>query len=372
MASAGSVGRSPPQRSCAPSAIPAATYASTLARCPAEMSGPVSASGSNGPPRRIRPARSTNASTKRSCIPSWTISRAPAEQTWPECRNTAVRAMSRAAVEVGIVEHDVGVLATQLQRDLLHRLRGLGHDPLPGRAATGERHQVDPWIGAQRIADRRARAEDEVGHPAGQARLLQRPHEQDGGGRRQFAGLQHDGVAGQQRRCDLPGRLQKRIVPRGDQGADAHGGVHDPADRIGATGVDHAAGVGAADAGEVSERGDDVVHVVFRLDQTLAGVHGLGVREILTVALDDIGDPGQQLAALAFRRGPPRPMIEGVAGGGDGRLGVGGRSLSDARHELAVSGAVDLSPAAVEGRAPRPVDVELTHPAVLRVAYRAK
>ena len=52
-AHAGSSGRAPPQRSTAPSFRPAATYASTFSRCAAEISGPVRASLSNGPPSRI-------------------------------------------------------------------------------------------------------------------------------------------------------------------------------------------------------------------------------------------------------------------------------------------------------------------------------
>ncbi len=66
-------------------------------RCAAEISGPVSAFSSNGPPRRISSARRTSSSTNSSWIDSSTTSRAPAEQTWPECRNTAVSAKSRAA-----------------------------------------------------------------------------------------------------------------------------------------------------------------------------------------------------------------------------------------------------------------------------------
>ncbi len=44
----------------------------------------------------MSPARATSSSTNESWIDSSTISLAPAEQTWPECRNTAVSAMSRA------------------------------------------------------------------------------------------------------------------------------------------------------------------------------------------------------------------------------------------------------------------------------------
>ena len=75
-----------------------------------------------------RSARATSASTKSSWIDSSTSSRAPAEQTWPECRKTAVSAIVEGDLEVGVGEDDVGVLAAELEGDLLHRRRGRGHD----------------------------------------------------------------------------------------------------------------------------------------------------------------------------------------------------------------------------------------------------
>ena len=93
-ARAGSVGRVPPVTSVAPSDTPRATKASILSRWAAETSGPVSAAGSVPGPIRIRRARSATAATKSSAIESWTISRVPAEHTWPECRNTPVSTWS--------------------------------------------------------------------------------------------------------------------------------------------------------------------------------------------------------------------------------------------------------------------------------------
>ena len=80
-------------------------------------------------------------------------------------------------------------------------------------------------------------------------------------------------------------------------------------DRAGVAGVDHPAGIGAADAGVVADRGDHVVHVVLGLDQPLARVERLGVGEVLLVPLDDVGQPGQQLAPLALRGVPPGPVV---------------------------------------------------------------
>ena len=59
-------------------------------------------------------------------------------------------------VEVGVGEDQVGVLAAELERDLLHRGRGARHDPPAGLEAAGEGDQVDPRVG-RRAARRRSR-----------------------------------------------------------------------------------------------------------------------------------------------------------------------------------------------------------------------
>ena len=113
----------PPQRSTAPSASPRATYASTLSRCAALVSGPVSAFSSNGPPSRIRPARST------SRVDELVVDRLLDDQPGAGRADLAGVQEDRGQrevegdLEVGVGEHDVGVLAAELERDLLHRRR---------------------------------------------------------------------------------------------------------------------------------------------------------------------------------------------------------------------------------------------------------
>ena len=87
-------GGTPPASTRAPSSRADATKSSILARCAAETSGPVWLAGSSPLPIRIASARVASSATSSSATDSSTISRAPAEQTWPECRKTAVRALS--------------------------------------------------------------------------------------------------------------------------------------------------------------------------------------------------------------------------------------------------------------------------------------
>ena len=49
-------------------------------------------------------------------------------------------------VDVGVREDDVGVLAAELEGDLLHRRRGRGHDRAAGLQAAGEGDQVDARV----------------------------------------------------------------------------------------------------------------------------------------------------------------------------------------------------------------------------------
>ena len=74
------------------------------------MRAPVSAFSSKGPPSRISRARSTSSPTNSSAMDSSTTSRAPAEQTWPECRKTAVIAMSSAVARSASAKTMLGFL----------------------------------------------------------------------------------------------------------------------------------------------------------------------------------------------------------------------------------------------------------------------
>ena len=82
-------------------------------------------------------------------------------------------------LQVGVGEHHVGVLAAELERDLLHRARGGGHDPAAGLEPTGERDQVDPRVDRERGAGLGAGAEHEVAGSGREAGLLEQLHQVD-------------------------------------------------------------------------------------------------------------------------------------------------------------------------------------------------
>ncbi len=189
--------------------------------------------------------------------------------------------------------------------------------------------------------------------------------------RRELARLEHERVAGRQARRDLPGGLEERVVPRGDQAAHPHRVVHDPADHVGVAGVDDPSGLVVGRVPEVPEHRDHVVDVVLALDQALAGVEGLRPGDDVLVSLEQVGDAQQQVTSLACRGARPGALVEGAPRRADGCGGVLGSGLVDGRHELPVGGAPDLPAARAARGQPRSVDVDVRHPHLdfRRVAY---
>ena len=264
-------------------------------------------------------------------------------------------------LQVGVGEHHVGVLAAELQRHPLHG-RGTGcHQQATHGEAARERDHVDPRVLRQWGTHLRTGSQHEVPDSGRQPRLLQQVQQQDRGGRREFARLEHEGVTGEQGRGDLPGGLQQRVVPRGDQAADADRLVHDPADRVGPAGVDHAPGVGARDAAVVPQAGRHVGDVVLALDDALARVQRLGAGELLGVALQQVGHPQQEGAAFPLRGAGPGAVVESRSRRGDRGVGVGAGPLVDRGHQGAVGRAVDLPHPAGGSMTPLACDVEICH-----------
>ena len=84
-----------------------------LVRCAALVSGPVSAFSSNGPPRRICPARATRASTKSSWIESCDDQPGAGRADLAGVQEDRGERVVEGDLEVGVGEDDVGVLAAR-------------------------------------------------------------------------------------------------------------------------------------------------------------------------------------------------------------------------------------------------------------------
>jgi len=117
-------------------------------------------------------------------------------------------------VNIGIVEHDIGRLAAQLERQRLAAAGGCLADAPTYRGRTGKGDLV--YLCVNDHLAHRAVAGDDIDHTFGQPRLIADVGEQQRGQRCVFGRFQHHGVARGQRRGDLPGQHQKREIPRDD------------------------------------------------------------------------------------------------------------------------------------------------------------
>ena len=202
------------QRS-APSASPTSDSSRIRASCSAELIAPMSVFLSSGSPTRSVAIRRLSGASTSSATDSCTSSREPAQQTWPWLKKMPLT-MPSTAWSIGASSKTMLAALPPSSRvtflsvpatDLRDRPADLGR--------AGERDLVDVRVLDQRAAGL-AGAGDDVDHARRQVGLLADLGEQQRGQRRGLGRLEHDRVAGGQRRRDLPGQHEQREVPRDD------------------------------------------------------------------------------------------------------------------------------------------------------------
>ncbi len=120
-------------------------------------------------------------------------------------------------VEIGVVEHDEGCVAAKLERELLHRARGLPHQQLADFGRAGEGDHAHQRIRRELAADRFRLARHHIEHASGdpgalaQARRARAPR---AAFRRR---LHHHRAARGERRRNLAGDHGEREIPRRDR-----------------------------------------------------------------------------------------------------------------------------------------------------------
>ena len=143
-------------------------------------------------------------------------------------------------VEVGVGEDEIRALAAQLERQALDRLGAEPHDLAARLRRAGERDLVDARMLDEVGAGGRAVTGDDVDRAGREADLRRELGEPQRGHRRLRVGLEHDRATGRERRRELPGRHQQRVVPGDDLAGDADRllqrvGEERAADRVRAT-----------------------------------------------------------------------------------------------------------------------------------------
>ena len=183
------------------------------ASCAAELIAPTSVFLSSGCPTRSVASRRCSAAISSSSIDSWTSSREPAQHTWPWLKKMPLT-MPSTAWSIGASSKTMlAALPPSSRVSFLPLPADRALDALAHLGRAGERDLVDAVVLDDRLPDRRAAGED-VDHARRQVGLGDDLGQHQRRQRRRLGRLEHDGVAGRQRRRDLPRRHQQREVPR--------------------------------------------------------------------------------------------------------------------------------------------------------------
>ena len=238
-----------------------------------------------------------------------------------------------SGLEVGVGEDDVRALAAQLEAHLLHVLGALAHDVLADLHAAREGHHVYIRRRGEVVAYLSAGTGDHLHHASRQAHVIEDPRHLQAGERRYAGRLEDHHVAGGQRRSELPGRHEHGEVPGRDAGGDAYRLAHDHAQAV----ARHLQRLTVLLHGEPSiviEGVGGVVHVDQRVRQRLAHLARLQDGQLLGALADLVGYLAQNSGPLYGRRARPRSLVERLASGAYGALGVGATAPRYGSHDL--------------------------------------
>ncbi len=167
-----------------------------------------------------------------------------------------------------------------------------------------EGHLVDIRMVGECRPDEATAASERVEHALRQVLVAHGGEQQDREGR-VIRRLQHDGVAGGERRGNLEPGDHERGVPRQDRGDDAERFAARVLQLVVAGGQRDALHF-AGDTGEVAEQRNKRRRLRFRLRaQRVAGVERGEPREVIRARFDLVGDERERPGALGEVGGPP-------------------------------------------------------------------
>lgn len=266
-------------------------------------------------------------------------------------------------VNVGILEDNVGGLATQLKGNLLEVALGSGlEDGTADSGGTGEGNLVNVHVAGDGGTSDTTETGDDVDHTRGETSLLDELTGVQTGERGLLGGLEDDGVTGSNGGGDLPRPHEEGEVPGDNLTADTNGLV---------TGVGEGLGVGVnsltvdlvGPAGVVTDAAQSVGKVDLGHGEGLAVIEGLNGGESINVTLNQVGQLVQETATVGGSNPAPFTLV-GLAGGGHSDVDILLVGLVDGGDNLLVGG-VD----GVEGLALGTLDIFVVDEPVGRGVY---
>ena len=251
-------------------------------------------------------------------------------------------------VNVGVIEDDVGRLATQLEGDLLEVALGRSlEDDAANASGTGEGDLVNVHVAGDGSTGNTAQTGDDVDHTRGEASLLDQLAHVETGERGLLSGLDDNGVTGGNGGSNLPRPHEDGEVPRDDLTAHTNGFMARVGEGLG-VGVDGLAVDLVGPAGVVAKAADGVGQVGLRHGEGLAVVEGLDGRESAEIALHEVGELSDQTAAVGGSDAAPG-TLEGLTSSRDGSVDILLSGLLDGGNGLLVGGVESLEGLAVGG-----------------------
>jgi ParB family chromosome partitioning protein len=202
-------------------------------------------------------------------------------------------------------QHQEGVLAAELHCAALELLAALRGDFAPCGRRAGEHDEVG--VLDERRTELRAAAGDHLEQAGGQPRLFQQPGRPEAGERRLRVGLEHDAVAGDQRREGVADAERERVVPRRDDADHAARAVVHPGggeDRQGALGPPWPEEL-LRDVAVVARLDGDVEHLLERVDARLAALELDEVEDLRRVREHQVVVAQEHGGALCHRQRRP-------------------------------------------------------------------
>ena len=214
-------------------------------------------------------------------------------------------------------------------------------------------------MATDRLAHHAAGAGDDVENAVRDARLGAQLGDPEQAQRGVGGGLDHDRVAGRERRAQLPGGHLSRVVPR-DHGADhAHRLPGDRRER--ALGRRRDLPVELVRGFRVpSDAGSRLGHIeAHRVGDRLAGVDGLDQPQLPAVGLDEVRPADQDPLAVAGAHPGPAPVVRRAPRHRHGCIHVRRATLGDVGDGHARGGVDAREPRAVGRVTERAVDEQL-------------